>query len=394
MTPDAATAATTASPDAPSAFASPASQTKLKAVYDILENRITSGIWPVGTQIPTETELADELECGRSTVGKALAWLAHEGWVERKTRAGTRVLRATATPGKTGVPAPAPLSLDACAFIYPSDQHEGVRRIMAGFQSAAHRARRQTLMLSTGTDFRREAEAVGRLVEFDVKGAVLFPVVLSPRDYVYYAQMLLACRFPVVLVTMSMSAMRRPCVDLDGFHAGYTLTRHLLEKGLRKIGFLANHAWVPVAQAKHTGYAHAMEQAGLADTAAALAHRDAEMQPDFGDPLAEPERMARLYLQRHPDVEGVVCSNDFLAVGMIRAARALGRDVPRDLKVAGIDDFAVAATAPVPLTTYRIPFEQMGERSFELLDGLLGDTPVASPDILLRGELVVRDSSG
>ncbi|WP_081722197.1 GntR family transcriptional regulator [Geminisphaera colitermitum] len=385
MTPDAATTTTS---DAPSAFAPPASQTKLKAVYDILENRITSGIWPVGTQIPTEMELADELECGRSTIGKALAWLAHEGWVERKTRAGTRVLRSS--PGKS---APA-LSLDACAFIYPSDQHEGIRRIMTGFQTAAHRARRQTVMLSTGTDFRREAEAVGRLGEFDVKGAVLLPVVLTPKDYVYYAQMLLSCRFPIVLVTMSMTAMRRPGVVLDGFHAGHTMTRHLLEKGLRKVGFLANQAWIPVAQAKHTGYSRAMEEAGLADVASALAHRDAEMQPNFGDPLAEPERIARLYLQRHPDVEGVVCASDFLAVGMIRAARALGREVPRDLKVVGIDDFEIAATAPVPLTTYRVPFEQMGEHSFDLLNNLLGDTPVPPLDIPLRGELVVRNSAG
>ncbi|AHF90179.1 GntR family transcriptional regulator [Opitutaceae bacterium TAV5] len=364
--------------------------TKLKAIYQLLEDRITSGVWPVGTQVPTEMELAEEFECGRSTVSKALAWLAHDGWVERKTRAGTRVLRAT--PGKTD--APAPLNLDACAFIYPSEQHEGVRRIMTGFQIAAHRAHRQTVMLSTGTDFRREAEAVGRLAEFDVKGAVLLPVVLNPKDYVYYAQMLLACRFPVVLVTLGMTAMRRPSVVLDGFHAGHTVTRHLLDQGLRNIGFIANQAWIPVAQNKHTGYSRAMEEAGLTDIASALAHRDAEMQPSFEDPLAEPERMGRLYLQRHPEVEAVVCASDFLALGMLRAARALGRHVPRDLKVVGIDDYAPAAVATPPLTTYHVPYERMGEHAFELLDNLLGDTPVPPLDVPLRGELVVRASSG
>ncbi|MDR1280879.1 MAG: GntR family transcriptional regulator [Opitutaceae bacterium] len=359
--------------------------TKLKAIYQCLEKRITSGVWPVGTQIPTEMELAEEFECGRSTISKAVAWLAHDGWVERKTRAGTRVLRAT--PGK----APPPLlSLDACAFIYPSDQHEGIRRIMTGFQTAAHRAQRQTVMLSTGTDFRREAEAVGHLGEFDVKGAVLLPVVVNPSDYVYYTQMLLACKFPVVLVTLDMTAMRRPSVILDGFHAGYTATRHLLDKGLRKIGFIANQAWIPVARNKHAGYARAMEEAGLAEAAAALAHRDAEMQPSFEDPLAEPERLARLYLQRHPDVEAIVCASDFLALGVLRAG---GRRVPRNLKVVGIDDYAPAAVSNPPLTTYRVPYERMGERAFELLENLLGDTPVPPFDYPLRGELILRETA-
>ena len=366
---------------------STSSLNKVDSVYATLEDRISSGVWPVGSQAPTELELAEELDCSRSTISKAMARLANDGWVDRKTRAGTRIISSNPTKTISG------LSLDACALIYPSEQHEGVRRIMTGFQTAAHRARRQTVMLSTGTDFAREAEAVGRLDEFDVKGAVLLPVVLTPNDYVNYSQMLLACRYPVVTVTLDMGGLRRPSVVVDGFHAGLTATRHLLEKGHRQVGFLANHAWTTGAQHKYLGYRQAMEEAGLGEQTV-LTQRVAEMRPNFDDPLSEPERLAHDYLLRHPTIEAVVCASDFIALAMLRAARAQGRRVPEDLKVVGIDDYEAAEHAEVPLTTYHVPYEQMGERSFELLNDLLGGVPVVPLDSQVRGHLVTRASSG
>ncbi|WP_081721842.1 LacI family DNA-binding transcriptional regulator [Geminisphaera colitermitum] len=377
-------------------------KSKLEAVYELLKRQIAEGKWQVGEQIPTEVELARELDCSRSTMGMAISRLAHDGLVERKTRAGTRVLRAipahardtadstTATPAAPVTP---PVQLDACAFIYPSDQHEGIWRIARGFQQAAHQARRQTLMLSTGTDFRREAEAVGRLGEFDVKGAVLFPVILTPQDHAYYSRMVLACKFPVVLVEINMLGVRRPAVTVDGLHAGLTMTRHLLQQRLRRVGFLANYAWSPSARDKHLGYRQAMEEAGLSSDSATLTHLDPEMTPRFDDPLADPLRIGHEYLDTHPDIEGVVCSSDYLALGLMQAAHERGLRVPDDIRITGMDDFSIAASAGVPLTTYRISYEKMGERAFAMLSLLLENKKPPLLETQIRGELITRASA-
>lgn len=54
--------------------------------------RIQTREWAPGAQIPKEAELAAELGCARATVNRALQALAEDGWLERRRRAGTRVV--------------------------------------------------------------------------------------------------------------------------------------------------------------------------------------------------------------------------------------------------------------------------------------------------------------
>lgn len=359
---------------------------KLNVIFTALKERILNGSWKVGDQIPTEFDLATEFGCSRGTIGRAIAQLVHEGLVERRTRAGTRVIRNTQARDAAAI------DFDAYAFIHPSQQHEGVWRTASGFQLAAHQTQSRTLMLSTGTDFRKEAEIIGRLAEFDVKGAVLFPVILSPQDLAFYTQMILACRFPVVLVELNIAGIGRPAVVADGLHAGYTMTQYLLKQGLKKVGFLANYAWAPIVREKYLGYRQAMEDAGLSVTES-LVHLDPTMNPSFDNPLREPTEIARAYLKNHPDLEGVVCSNDFLALGVIHAAQELGLRVPQDLKVTGIDDNALTRSGAIGVTTYRVPYETIGEKAFLTLHSMISGKPQSSMETQSRGELVIRQSA-
>lgn len=361
-------------------------QNKVDAVFAEMERRITSGAWPVGEQIPTEAELAEEFSCSRGTVGRAIARLSHDRLVERRTRAGTRVIQKAADRTAKG------LDLDACAFIYPSAQHEGVSRIVNGFQQAANESRQRTMMLTTGTDFRKEAEIVGRLGEFNVRGAVIYPVISSPQDHIYYMQMILACPYPVVLVDVNLPGVGRPGVVADGQHAGYTMTKHLIAQGARRIGFLANYAWVPAVRDRYLGYRQAMSEAGLGEGKEHV-HLEGKMTPRFDNPLEEPTAIARAYLDRHPDLEGVVCADDFLAHGCLDAARERGMSVPGRLRIAGIGDFRLLPQTTPALTTYRVPFEQMGHRAFTVLTNMINTASREAGEEIVRGEIVVRDSS-
>ncbi|PAW76023.1 MAG: hypothetical protein B9S32_16580 [Verrucomicrobia bacterium Tous-C9LFEB] len=357
------------------------SLTKQNFVFAQLHNRIATGVWGIGDQIPTEEELATEFQCSRGTVGRAVARLVQEKLVERRTRSGTRVIRTASAAN------PSSLDLDACAFIYPGDQHVGGWRMLRGFQQAAFAAKRRTLTLSAGTDFRKEAEIVGRLAEFNVKGAVLFPVITNPEEMAYYSQMILSCPFPVVLLELNLPGMRRPAVVVDGLHAGYTMTKHLLDQGLRRIGFFSHYAWTPFIRDRYLGYRQALEEAGVAENEKWVM-LESEMNPNFVDPIDEPRRMAESFLSRKMELEGIVCSSDNMAVGMLQALRDRGIAIPGPVKVTGMDDCAVAAASPIPLTTYRVPYEAMGLRAFECLNVLMHGEPLPVSEVQLRGEFV------
>jgi GntR family transcriptional repressor for pyruvate dehydrogenase complex len=62
-----------------------------------LREQVLSGQWPVGGRLPAETELAQRLEVGRSTVREAIRALVHAGLLETRQGSGTYV--RSVTPG-------------------------------------------------------------------------------------------------------------------------------------------------------------------------------------------------------------------------------------------------------------------------------------------------------
>jgi DNA-binding LacI/PurR family transcriptional regulator len=355
----------------------------IKAISADLRQKIMSGGIKVGDFLPTMNRLSEMYGCSIAMVSKALLILINEGLVEQRKGMGTRVISSA---GK-GHPA----GLDAVAFVYPSAQHEGIWRIAQGFQQAAHEVERRMVTLTTGTDFRKEGEIIGRLGEFDVKGAVVYPVLPEPKDRLYFAQMLQACLFPVVLVDIALPGFGVPVVVIDGFHAGYTMTRHLLGQGLRKIGFLANGAWSESVQNRYGGYRWALEEAGLEEQPG-WALLEPSMEPDFENPVEKNHSLTRRFLENTRGLEGVVCINDFLALSCLAVARELGLRVPEDLRVVGMDDYAASARSEPLLTTYHVPFDEMGRQAFQMLNRLVQGEKLSTIQSQVRGSLVVRQS--
>jgi LacI family transcriptional regulator len=93
-----------------------------------------------------------------------------------------------------------------------------------------------------------------------------------------------------------------------------------------------------------------------------------------------------------PDTTAVMCVNDVLAIGALRAAREMGLSVPRDVSITGFDDIEIAMLAEPALTTVHVPHREMGRRAAQMLIAMMrdNDTPesVKLPtDIRLRRSL-------
>ncbi|MFF0746037.1 FadR/GntR family transcriptional regulator [Streptomyces sp. NPDC004111] len=68
-------------------------------VISALRNQITSGEWPVGSRIPTEPELVEQLGVARNTVREAVRALAHNGLLDIRQGSGTYVLATSELAG-------------------------------------------------------------------------------------------------------------------------------------------------------------------------------------------------------------------------------------------------------------------------------------------------------
>ncbi|AHF91757.1 transcriptional regulator [Opitutaceae bacterium TAV5] len=394
----------------------PGKGSKVDAVHAELRQKILDGVWKVDDRLPTEAELAEEFACSPATINKAAALLVQSGLIERRQRMGMRVVSNVETApvfavGTSAAAAPA-VQLDAFAMIYPSVRHEGIHRIVRGFQDEALRQVRRVVTLTTGTDYHKELEFVRRLAEFDVKGAVVVPLRPTMQAQLQFAQAIMNPPIPLVGAAANLSGSGCASVRVDNFHAGYTMTRHLIDSGARRTGFFSNRSWANYVRDRHQGYRWALREAGLEERADGVTLEQG-MRIDFDDPLEEPTRMARVYLERvgpggaagqDGSVDAVVCGDDFLAFGMIRAALALGLRIPDDLRVTGIDDYlTIDPPGGIPLTTYHVPYETIGQRAFRLLeaqvaasnatpDVSLQSSPDTIPEELIAGSLVIRAS--
>src|SRR5215813_7682727 len=89
----------------------------------------------------------------------------------------------------------------------------------------------------------------------------------------------------------------------------------------------------------------------------------------------------------------IFCSNDLIAMGAMSALEEAGVKVPEDVSVVGFDDIFFARLSRPPLTTVRIPREQLGEMAFKALHKMSRSKRGMGIDYKIETELVIRKST-
>ena len=191
---------------------------------------------------------------------------------------------------------------------------------------------------------------------------------------------------PVVLVDARGEGV--PMVVIDDVEGGRIATRHLIELGHRRIGYIGEEpdnpfGFTATAQ-REQGYVEVLQAAGLA--------RDARLvRYTRHDRAAAQAAAAKLLAMRKPPT-AVFASSDVQATGVLAAAAAAGVRVPEDLSVVGFDDIEISSYAG--LTTVRQPLFESGRIGAEMLLGALdGEHEHHAGVRELPLELVVRNTT-
>jgi LacI family transcriptional regulator len=191
---------------------------------------------------------------------------------------------------------------------------------------------------------------------------------------------------PVVLLDRPGSA-GQCSVAVDDRRGGEIAVSHLLELGHRSIALVNGPVAIRQCADRRRGAFRAVERAGLEPAAVLTEVTVPAMNARAG--------AAAVDALLGPRPTAVFCTNDMLALGLLRRLHQAGVAVPGDLAVVGYDDIEFAADAAVPLTSVRQPKYQLGRAAAELLLDE-ADRPAEHEHrrIVFRPELVARASSG
>ena len=173
-----------------------------------------------------------------------------------------------------------------------------------------------------------------------------------------------------------------PVVTVDQVAGAAAATRLLLDLGHRTVSHIAGPEDWSSARRRIEGWRAVLESAEVPVPP-----------PQFGDwSVRSGYELGRL-LAEDRDVTAIFAANDEMALGVMRAMFEAGREVPRDVSLIGFDDVPFARYLTPPLTTVRQDFEEIGERSVQLLLDAIGGVDHTPVRAAITPELVVRDSS-
>lgn len=295
-----------------------------------------------------------------------------------RSAAAARVRRAAAELGYRPDPSAASLRRGSTATIgvvVPRLTDTVMAMLYEALVSACARSHRYAVVATTDDVPDADREAAELLLSRRVDGLVLatarrgstLPEELTRRGVPY----VLALRTD----GKSLSSVG------DDALGGYLATRHLLDLGHRRIGLIAGPDHASSARGRQVGYRQALLEAGIEPD-------ERLVQPSaFG--IESGVEACRALLAVQPAPTAVFAVNDNTAVGALSALVSEGLSVPDDVSLVGYNDIPIARRLPVPLSTVRVPFDEIAAAALDLLlRPLAAGEPrlrVAAPTLIPRG---------
>ncbi|MCB2211668.1 LacI family transcriptional regulator [bacterium] len=210
-----------------------------------------------------------------------------------------------------------------------------------------------------------------------IAGSVPRKVILDVLNY----------KLPMVLVDFGDDEMNVSRVLIENRLGTKRATQHLIEQGIENIGYIGASDGHPSERERFSGFTEAINEAGVPLHADWIDHEEKDTRTENG--IVAFERM----WNRGARPRGMVCFNDAIALGVMRAADRLGVHVPDDLAVVGFDDVEVAGLVSPSLSTVRVFKEELGVAAVQTITDMI-DHPDRKPVTSRVGvEFVARKSS-
>jgi GntR family transcriptional regulator, arabinose operon transcriptional repressor len=361
-----------------------ASTPKYQILFESLKADIVSGRYKPGQKLPSEAALVNKSGASRITVGRAIRELQNLGLVDRVAGSGTYVrdLARDTRPHLFGL------------LIPDLGETEIFEPICQGIANAPEATGHALLWGHTDAQASKPEQAwrlCQQYISKKVSGVFFAPLEFESEAAKVNARILSALKqagIPVVLVdrrtSIAPERSRPDLVSINNRQAGFVATEHLIALGCRRIGFLGYHGAASTIAERIAGYNDALSEHRLKPAIESAV----DVTTDKQHPISWSGK------NKLHSVEAFVCVNDRVAGQLMHVFLARKIRVPEDVRLVGIDDVSYAGLLPVPLTTVRQPTRAIGEAALRTMLDRIHRPQLPPREILLDGELVVRQSCG
>lgn len=193
--------------------------------------------------------------------------------------------------------------------------------------------------------------------------------------------------------------MKVPFVVIDFWNENYTFDavmatnqdsarsaiNFLIERGHKEIGYLAGSFRIKPFRGRAAGYQQALEKAKIPYKKEYVVTLTPNISGAYED--------MKKHLERDPALPtAFFADNDIIALGAMKAMKERGIRIPEDVSVIGFDDVSYSAISEPPLTTMRVPKEELGRQAVRRLNEIIRDNDTVKMKMQICTDFVERAS--
>jgi len=168
-------------------------------------------------------------------------------------------------------------------------------------------------------------------------------------------------------------------VSIDNFRAGYTLSMHYLEKQEKRVDFIMPRFPGETVKLRHRGFYSALIDHGI------------QPSPEWSHVYEESDNLGRRLKKN--GVRNIICSNDWIALKLMKQLQHQGFQIPEDFRIAGFDNSMFAQTCTPGLTSIDQPCDILARTAVEIMIKRLSDPDSVPIQYYSDFTLYIRDST-
>ncbi len=268
------------------------------------------------------------------------------------------------------------------ALVIPDLVHGFFAEIAISISEVLRKYGYTTLIAWTAEDEKLQLSEIEHLLSF---GADAMVIATSGSDTACF-DLLQQREVPFVLLDRDVRSFKVPYVGVDDLLVGRMATEHLIKTGCKRIGHIMGPPMSP-GQMRFQGYKDALEEAGLPFREKYVVTPVDAGPRSFHHGFEATQRL----LSEKPQIDGIFCFNDPMAIGAIEAVLAAKLRIPRDVAIIGVGNHPLGQALRIPLSTVDQDAKALGEKSAKAVLTLLNkDKKPSSRRIVLKSKLILR----
>lgn len=312
---------------------------------------------------PTLQHIADHLGITKMTISR---YLRNPESVAYET--GLRIAEAITEFGYIPNRAPDILSnakSRAIGVLVPSLTNQVFADVIKGIELVTDKAGYQTMLAHYGYSQEKEEQRIESLLSYNVDGIILSENHHSKRTL----KMLEVANIPVIEIMDSSEIGIQQAVGFDNISAAQSMVETMISRGHKNIVYFTARM-DKRTKLKMQGYEQAMRKYQL---------EPHSLITDEPSSFTLGAKQLQQALAQYPDIDGIFCTNDDLAIGALFECQRLGIKVPKEMAIAGFHGHDVGQSLTPQLATVITPRLEIGKvAAQELLNRLKGEPQQSS----------------